>query len=812
MNDYEKRFQRSIQKLTVPSWYTDTKSSLNIINNSKQSIISTTSIPWKTSYKELQRTPEILCIHVPHSYRSCRSSIATSPSPSIHSWHPNILLDGSKRQKKYEKGVERVSKSSRWYQPTQFIANETINIHTGNIKVSTSTKHKQPSSKNNHYDTPKIHRDDESLILKSNLLVANGDIEKNIITEQTQNMITNEKQQDNHIKSNESQIMPLAITKEPFSHIELEDVTDEEHDNRSLSMKNNNLTPTITNLSLSNEKSDDNELLERVANDLVETVLTDILHLQNLDHDDDKNSGVRELSEDENGLRELDENDMNDTDEFIVFATKPGISNDDEQISNIPRYSLNKLYTFSKTHHNSIHNSKQTTLNQNTSSTSILEKKDVIATNSQLNSNTEELFDQIFSSSPIESQNIILNEYIDKIMCPSNSHIENYRLSEGVNEETARIGRLLLGSIPTSFIDDVHNTSQTPISVQSKLKNTRFIVPDQNDIYDSPRKIYSQTQQRIHEEYDEELNDEVHRDSAYSSNQERINMQQLHYESLSECYSGYSFIQSDFLTPNISSLQSTTDEAYESEPTTMTSSVKITKHIHPNLEHEFEYPSPPPPVPDRRLKPNYLKSPTIKSRLIQQDNIDTVEYSIIQKPKLLPLTSVQQLVISTSNNSNLSSTQIMNSRHYCGSIPVSNKLIQSCIDTITIKSKEDLNDKIKDKRNSRVLNCLHSSKIDDNNNNNNNYKRNTIPKSPPSSLNKMKTKKRKLITDFDEATNGLAILLPASKDNLNDLTNKQNSNKTSTPLTTKRVNGMIKDQRVIDNVKSDRSVFYETSV
>ncbi|CAF1543090.1 unnamed protein product, partial [Rotaria sordida] len=241
----------------------------------------------------------------------------------------------------------------------------------------------------------------------------------------------------------------------------------------------------------------------RVANDLVETVLTDILHLQNLDHDDDKNSGVRELSEDENGLRELDENDMNDTDEFIVFATKPGISNDDEQISNIPRYSLNKLYTFSKTHHNSIHNSKQTTLNQNTSSTSILEKKDVIATNSQLNSNTEELFDQIFSSSPIESQNIILNEYIDKIICPSNSHLENYRLSEGVNEETARIGRLLLGSIPTSFIDDVHNTSQTPISVQSKLKNTRFIVPNQNDIYDSPRKIYSRTQQRIHEEYDE---------------------------------------------------------------------------------------------------------------------------------------------------------------------------------------------------------------------------------------------------------------------------------------------------------------------
>ncbi|CAF1448221.1 unnamed protein product, partial [Rotaria sordida] len=94
----------------------------------------------------------------------------------------------------------------------------------------------------------------------------------------------------------------------------------------------------------------------------------------------------------------------------------------------------------------------------NTSSTSILEKKDVIATNSQLNSNTEELFDQIFFSSPIESQNIILNEYIDKIICPSNSHFEKYQLSEGVNEGTARIGRFLLDSIPTSFIDDVHNT------------------------------------------------------------------------------------------------------------------------------------------------------------------------------------------------------------------------------------------------------------------------------------------------------------------------------------------------------------------
>ncbi|CAF2665213.1 unnamed protein product [Rotaria sp. Silwood2] len=815
MSDYERRFQRSIQKLTIPSWFTDITPSLNTLNNSKQSIISTTPIPWKTSYKEPQRTPEILYVRTPHSYRSCRSSIATSPSPSIHSWHPNFLFDGSRRQKKYEKGIERVSKSSRWYQPTQFIANETTDVQTGNIKVSTSTKHKQQSSKNNHYDTPKIHCNDQNLILKSNLLVTNGDIEKNIVTVQTKNMITNEKQQDNHIKSNESQIMPLAITKEPSSRIELEVVTDEEHDNRSLSMNNNNPIPSRTNLSLSIEKSDDNELLERVANDLVESVLNNILLLQNLEHDDDKNSGVRELSEDENGLRELDENDMNDTDEFIVFATKAELS-DDEQASNIPRCSLNKLYTFSKTHHNGIDNSKQKTSNQNTSpsSSSTLEK-DVIATNSQLNSNTEQSFDKLFSSSPTcqshnEQRQTTLDEYVDVILCPSaNSHLPKYKSTEGVNEETARIGRLLLDSIPTSFIDDVHHLFQTPISIQSTSNNNRFIASDRTDIYDSPRKDCLAIQQRIIEEYDEELNDEVHRDSAYSSNQERINMQQSFYELLSECYSGYSFIQSDFLIPNISSLQSTTDEAYESEPTTMSSSIGKTAYVHPDLEHEFEYPSPPPPVPDRRLKPGHLKSPTINSRLIKQHNIDSAEYSIIQKPKSLPLTAIQQLIVSTSNNANISSTRTMSSRHYCGSIPISDKLIQSCIDSIRVNAKEDSNDKNKDKRNTGVLSCLHPSTTDDNNNNNNN-KRNIIRKSSP--LNKMKIKKQKLITDFDEATNGLAIRLPAPIDNSYDLTSKQSLNRTSTPLTTKRVNGIIKDQCVTDNIKSDRTLFYETSV
>ena len=104
--------------------------------------------------------------------------------------------------------------------------------------------------------------------------------------------------------------------KEPFSQIELEEI-------------------------------DQNDLLERAANDLVESVLADILLLNNLDDDDatvdeeDQNTGVRELSEDESGLRELDENDMNDTDEFIVIGTQA------EQ-SDIPPYNLNRLYTFSK--------------------------------------------------------------------------------------------------------------------------------------------------------------------------------------------------------------------------------------------------------------------------------------------------------------------------------------------------------------------------------------------------------------------------------------------------------------------------------
>jgi hypothetical protein len=144
----------------------------------------------------------------------------------------------------------------------------------------------------------------------------------------------------------------LYSTTELFSRIELVEVTDDDEDDNQ----------SIKRISTIIEQTDDDELLERTANDLVESVLAEILLLKSLD-DDDKNSGVRELSEDENGLRELDENDMNDTDEFIVFATKADTS-DDEQSSDIPRCNFNRLYTFSKINDNGIDNLKQPTFNQ----------------------------------------------------------------------------------------------------------------------------------------------------------------------------------------------------------------------------------------------------------------------------------------------------------------------------------------------------------------------------------------------------------------------------------------------------------------
>jgi hypothetical protein len=127
INDYERRFQRSLQKLTIPSWYIDTAPSPKI--SSKLSIDSTSHYS-----RESHRTPEIIHVHRPHSYRSCRSSVGTSPSPSMHSWHPNHMMDGlnfssvlpsssstsRRHHHKYEKAINRVVKSSHWYQPIHF--------------------------------------------------------------------------------------------------------------------------------------------------------------------------------------------------------------------------------------------------------------------------------------------------------------------------------------------------------------------------------------------------------------------------------------------------------------------------------------------------------------------------------------------------------------------------------------------------------------------------------------------------------------------------------------------------------------------
>jgi hypothetical protein len=41
--------------------------------------------------------------------------------------------------------------------------------------------------------------------------------------------------------------------------------------------------------------------------------------------------------------------------------------------------------------------------------------------------------------------------------CPLNSQSSTCQSSEGVNEETARIGRLLLDSIPIPFIENISN-------------------------------------------------------------------------------------------------------------------------------------------------------------------------------------------------------------------------------------------------------------------------------------------------------------------------------------------------------------------
>ena len=151
-----------------------------------------------------------------------------------------------------------------------------------------------------------------------------------------------------------------------LDRVELEEVTDEEENDKQSTINNTHIPSTVDGQI---DDDDKNTLLERLASNLVNTILNDVLLLKNLDQEDDTNMGVRELSDDENALRELDENDMSGTDEFIVFATKENASDDDnnnnDQIpSSTPRSNLNRLYTFSRTNDDNTINTRKLSLNQ----------------------------------------------------------------------------------------------------------------------------------------------------------------------------------------------------------------------------------------------------------------------------------------------------------------------------------------------------------------------------------------------------------------------------------------------------------------
>jgi hypothetical protein len=65
-------------------------------------------------------------------------------------------------------------------------------LFTGTIKISTLTKRKQPSTKNNHYDTPKIHYNNENLALKRNYLVTSSNNDNTLVNVHNNNLITND--------------------------------------------------------------------------------------------------------------------------------------------------------------------------------------------------------------------------------------------------------------------------------------------------------------------------------------------------------------------------------------------------------------------------------------------------------------------------------------------------------------------------------------------------------------------------------------------------------------------------------------------
>ena len=357
--------------------------------------------------------------------------------------------------------------------------------------------------------------------------------------------------------------------------------------------------------------------------------------------------------------------------------------------------------------------------------------------------------------------------------------------------------------------------------VRSILKSTRFapieepavsqpLVPVETKRQSvSPRRVitttiteeYRRIQRRIIEELDdgmpqafrhvrtrassslEEPTEELGHDSGYSSYHDRLHTHQSltpsvsitdqsPYESLSECYSGYSTLHNDSLRrlkaplmSNVSSVQSTTDEAYDSELTKTPSPCSLTmdtmntskRYVHPELEHEFDYPSPPPPVPDRRLKPAHLRPPAPKakprSRQSRSQN-ESLHDERAGSSSASPLVAIQHLISSTSNDSSSSSSRTMSSRHYCGSIPVGNDQGMA-----PPYSKAEMASK-KEKRNTHALD---SSPMDDRNQQSSLFSR--------SSSTKHKSK-RSSASYFDEATNGLPVRLPASPPNGHDASDK----------------------------------------
>ena len=183
------------------------------------------------------------------------------------------------------------------------------------------------------------------------------------------------------------------------------------------------------------------------------------------------------------------------------------------------------------------------------------------------------------------------------------------------------------------------------------------------------------------------------------------------------------------------------------------STAGVTTYVHPDLEHEFEYPSPPPPVPDRRLKPLHLRPvppPPVKPRTLRPSTKELNDRIDVPKGTTSSLTIIQHLTASASNDSTTSTARMMSSRHYCGSLPINT---ESTLPTDVSHTAVTTNNE-KEKPNSKTSHSLNSRAHDDPQD-----KQDIIFSKP--SLNNTKSKKRST-TYFNEATNGLAIRLPAA--------------------------------------------------